>query len=145
LSVVALRGVASAINLQDDDDDDGDDDDDDEEKSRNKGDWCEESVKKKAKTTNDNKDVRTKRRSKKEERKNEGCKCGGRDHKRITSHKCPWQGLSASAVAANCEKRRKDEKMSYSLFRECTTDTCKDSTEREVQSTSKYLAPMQTF
>ena len=29
------------------------------------------------------------------------CKCGGQDHRRVTSSKCPWQGQSKEEVAAN--------------------------------------------
>ncbi len=33
------------------------------------------------------------------------CKCGGDDHKRISSSRCPWKGLSKVEVARNYEKR----------------------------------------
>ena len=33
------------------------------------------------------------------------CKCGGRDHQRTSSSKCPWKGLSKIQVAENYVKR----------------------------------------
>jgi hypothetical protein len=36
--------------------------------------------------------------------KNE-CKCGGIDHKRISSSRCPWKGLLKEEVAQNYENR----------------------------------------
>jgi hypothetical protein len=53
--------------------------------------------KKRAKGTHDNNNKPT-RKSKEE------CKCGGKDHKRPTSSKCPWQGLSPVEVSENYGK-----------------------------------------
>jgi hypothetical protein len=37
----------------------------------------------------------------------EGCKCGGRDHKWISSSKCPWKGMSPKEVSENYAQKRK--------------------------------------
>jgi hypothetical protein len=63
---------------------------DEEEEGNNKQD-CEKGVW--------NKWARTERTSE------EGCKCGGQDHKQISSTKCPWKGLSKTKVAAKNEER----------------------------------------
>jgi hypothetical protein len=44
-------------------------------------------------------------------RKAASCKCGGDDHKRITSSKCPWKGLSTKVVCKNYEQRLKQMKL----------------------------------
>ena len=55
---------------------------DSEEKKRNK----------KARTGEANNNQLTRRTAKE-------CKCGGEDHKRISSSRCPWRGLSKVEVA----------------------------------------------
>jgi hypothetical protein len=69
-------------------------DDDGEENNGN----CEEPARKKARRTTSNKNKCTSLTSRKKE---EGCKCGGRDHQRIMSSKCPWQGLLQEVVCEN--------------------------------------------
>jgi hypothetical protein len=68
---------------------------------REENDETEESErpkKKRARGSHDNNNKPT--RNSKEE-----CKFGGRDHKRPTSSKCPWQGLSQVEVSENYGKR----------------------------------------
>jgi hypothetical protein len=72
------------------------------------------------------------------------CKCGGRDHQRTSSSKCPWKGLSKIQVAENYVKRLEgkagEEKSEKS--ENCTTsDPTANPVEDEiilVQSTSKF-------
>jgi hypothetical protein len=81
--------------------DDGEGVDDGEDKDEG----CGESARKKAKTINSN---NSNKRTGSSRKQKEGCKCGGRDHQRITSTKCPWKGLSTSEVAkimrVDCKK-----------------------------------------
>ena len=81
---------SSAIRLEDDED----------EKEEN----CEIPAKKRAKTNNNQ---RTSVTGKKEATT---CKCGGDDHRRITSSKCPWKGLSQKVVCKNYERRCEEMK-----------------------------------
>jgi hypothetical protein len=62
------------------------------------------------------------------------CKCGSRDHQRVTSKSCPYFGLTKSEVSKNYENRLKEcEVIAIAMATPCT-----------VQSTSKFLAPMRT-
>jgi hypothetical protein len=85
----ARNGMAysSAIRLEDDE----------EEKEEN----CERQARKKAKTSNNPRTRVTREKEK-------SCKCGGEDHMRTTSSKCPWQGLSPKVVCQNYEQRKKE-------------------------------------
>ncbi len=79
---------SSAIHLQDDEEEKEDD--------------SERPARKKTKTSNNQRTSVTR------EKKERGCcKCGGDDHQRITSSKCPWQGLSPEVVCQNYEERMK--------------------------------------
>jgi hypothetical protein len=72
-------------------------------------DKCEEPARKRAKTNNNQ---RTSVTGKKEAT---SCKCGGDDHRRITSSKCPWKGLSQKVVCENYERRLKENKMDANI------------------------------
>ena len=37
------------------------------------------------------------------------CKCGGRDHKRVSSKDCPWKGLSKDEISKKCAERKVSE------------------------------------
>ncbi len=70
----------------------------------------------------------------------EECKCGGKDHKRISSSKCPWKGQSKEAVAQNYVKRlegleRIVLRASHASSR--PTGNPAKGNENQVQSTSK--------
>jgi hypothetical protein len=69
------------------------------------------------------------------------CKCGAQDHQRVTSRNCPWKGLPKKEIMENYERRLKEWEV-----REKNTmaTSCTDPTEEIVQSTSEFLAPMQT-
>ncbi len=56
---------------------------------------CEQPVRKKAKANNSLTST-------------QDCKCGDRDHQRVSSRNCPWKGLSKKEVLLNYEKRMKD-------------------------------------
>jgi hypothetical protein len=43
------------------------------------------------------------------QRSSEGCRCGGVDHKQISSLKCPWKGMSKSEVSENYAQRQKEK------------------------------------
>jgi hypothetical protein len=75
--------------------------DDEEENDGN----CEELARKKPRTPT-NKNKCTSQTSRKEE----GCKCGGCDHQRITSTKFPWKGISTKSVSENYARRREEMK-----------------------------------
>ena len=125
------RGYSSGIRMRDENKDGQS-----EEKKRKK---------KRARTepANDNQLTRTTRTE---------CKCGGSDHKRITSLRCPWRGLSKVEVAQNYAQRLSEN----DFARNCdpnpddpSTEPLSDPTERRkgesgdgeehVQSTSKYF------
>jgi hypothetical protein len=78
------RGYSSGIRMRDEGKNG-----DSEEKKRNK---------KKARTGEPNNNPLTRSTPKE-------CKCGGVDHKRISSSRCPWKGLTKVEVAQNCAKR----------------------------------------
>jgi hypothetical protein len=101
---------------------------------------CQAPATKKARTKRTSSSKSTTRES-----NQEGCKCGQRDHKRITSSKCPWKGLCAEEVSAKYEQRMKQQKMSISSFSECTAEPCANGTAVNAQSSSKYMAPMRTL
>jgi hypothetical protein len=124
------RGYTSGIRMRDEGKNG-----DSEEKKRNK----------KARTGEANNNQLTRRTAKE-------CKCGGDDHKRISSSRCPWKGLSKEEVARNYEKRMCE----IVVPRKCdentvvpTTEPTSEATEKEkresgdgeehVQSTSKYF------
>jgi hypothetical protein len=81
------RGYSSGIRMRDENKDRQS-----EEKKRKK-------KRARTETANDNQLTRTTRTE---------CKCGGSDHKRITSLRCPWRGLSKVEVAQNYEKRKSE-------------------------------------
>ncbi len=77
-----------------------------------------------------------------------GCKCGGQDHKRISSTKCPWKGLSKSEVASNYEERLKEMKKMKEMEPTATTptvDLCQNPTEGNVQLTGKLVGAKEQF
>jgi hypothetical protein len=78
--------------------------DEDGEEEEEEG--CQQSAKKKAKT------AKTTKKKRRTIVKEGGCKCGGLDHKRITSSVCPWKGLSKKEVRENYERRLDERKMS---------------------------------
>jgi hypothetical protein len=94
---------------------------------------CEEPAKKKKRTINSNK--RTSLR-----KKEEGCKCGGRDHQRITSGKCPWKGFSTSEVAENYERRvqKMNDVNDVNVLSQATMGPSEEPTRIKVQSTGKF-------
>jgi hypothetical protein len=61
-----------------------------------------------------------------QERTSHECKCGGRDHQRTTSTKCPWQNLSKSVVAGNYEERRR--KKINKMIELCTSPAAGEQT-----------------
>ena len=65
---------------------------------------CEQQPATKRAKSNNKKPTSTKK-------KEECCKCGGQDHQRITSSKCPWKGLGLKEVLANYAQRMKETKM----------------------------------
>ena len=70
----------------------------------------------------------------------EECKCGGKDHKRISSSKCPWKGQSREEVTRNYEQRIAARNNASLRCSQTTTSPTGDPTgecEVEVQSTSK--------
>jgi hypothetical protein len=70
----------------------------------------------------------------------EECKCGGKDHKRISSMKCPWKGQSKEAVAQNYAKRLESQEtmvLRASQSSSGPTGNPTVSNENNVQSTSK--------
>ena len=69
-------------------------------------------------------------------RNNKGaCKCGGRDHKRVLSKKCPWNGLSKVEVLKYCEPRVEVE--NKGRFCDPTVDAGGDPTvEKSVPATT---------
>ncbi len=126
------RGYTSGIRMRDEGKNG-----DSEEKKRNQ---------KKARTGEPNNNQLTRRTAR------EQCKCGGDDHKRISSSRCPWKGLSKEEVTRNYEKRMSE----IVVPRNCdektvipTTEPTSGATEKEkresgdceedVQSTSKYF------
>jgi N-acetylmuramoyl-L-alanine amidase CwlA len=76
---------------------------------------------------------------------NDSCRCGGRDHKRITSKNCPWFGLSKAQILEKCAEN--DEKMKEKNNVESTLENLKctatlvrvptNDLEENVQSTGK--------
>jgi hypothetical protein len=100
---------------------------------------CQAPATKKARTKRTSSSKSTTRES-----NQEGCKCGQRDQKRITSSKCPWKGLCAEEVSAKYEQRMRQQKMSISSFSECTAEPCANGTAVNAQSSSKYMVPMRT-
>jgi hypothetical protein len=69
------------------------------------------------------------------------CKCGAIDHQRVLSKNCAWKGLSKKVIFKNYEKRMKYENGVKSAG---VATGCTEPTKDYVQSTSKFLAPMQT-
>jgi hypothetical protein len=125
------RGYSSGIRMRDESKDGQS-----EEKKRKK-------KRARTETTNDNQLTRTTRTE---------CKCGGSDHKRITSLRCPWRGLSKVEVARNYEKRMCENDFAQNCEEntvEPSTEPTSESTEKRqresgdgkehVQSTSKYF------
>jgi hypothetical protein len=101
--------------------------------------------KKKTKTGNERNNALT-RQTKRQ------CKCGGDDHRRITSLKCPWYGLSRVEVAQNYEKRMNENVASLNCDENGSQPTAEPTleateklkrelgdSEEHVQSTSKYF------
>jgi hypothetical protein len=61
------------------------------------------------------------------------CKCGGDDHKQISSLRCPWRGLAKVEVARKYEKR-----MSKIIVPEsCEENTVDPTTEPTLEATEK--------
>jgi hypothetical protein len=80
------------------------------------------------------------------------CKCGDNDHKRISSSRCPWRGLSKVEVTRNYEKRMSEIVVPRSWDENTvdpTTEPTSEATEKgkresgdceeRIQSTSKYF------
>jgi hypothetical protein len=110
------------------------------------GDSEEKKSKKKARTGEPNNNQLTRRTAR------EQCKCGGDDHKRISSSRCPWKGLSKEEVTQNYEKRMSEIVVPQNCDEKTvvpTTELTSGATEKEkresgdceehVQSTSKYF------
>ncbi len=106
------RGYSSGIRMHDENKDGQS-----EEKKRKK-------KRARTETANDNQLTRTTRTE---------CKCGGSDHKRITSLRCPWRGLSKVEVARNYEKRLTEN----DFARNCEENTVEPSTEPTSEATQK--------
>jgi hypothetical protein len=84
--------------------------DDDNEKEKQSG---EPSARKRAKTG------ATKDNNKKERRTASlSCRCGGQDHKRISSQNCPWKGLSEKEIAEKYAVRINEEEMNEATSKE---------------------------
>jgi hypothetical protein len=69
------------------------------------------------------------------------CECGSRDHRRVLSKNCPWNGLSKKEIYKNYETRMKAV---MAMETTATTAGCTVPTKDIVQNTSKFLAPMRT-
>ncbi len=80
------------------------------------------------------------------------CKCGGDDHKRISSLRCPWRGLSRVEVTQNYEKKMSEiivPQICEESTVDPTTEPLSEATEKgkqesgdrkeHVQSSSKYF------
>jgi hypothetical protein len=69
------------------------------------------------------------------------CKCGGRDHKRVSSKECPWRGLSKKEIAEKCVEIKIMKQSSHVENENCTQDPTTDPSldlDKIVQSTSKF-------
>jgi hypothetical protein len=67
------------------------------------------------------------------------CKCGGRDHQRVTSKLCPWRGCSKQERAENYKKRMR-QIVVETTEENATANVGTVPTTEEVQLTSKFLA-----
>jgi hypothetical protein len=63
----------------------------------------------------------------------EECKCGGKDHKRISSSKCPWKGQSQEVVTQNYERRLEKRNLSLRVSQTTTAPTGNPTGESEVE------------
>jgi hypothetical protein len=90
------------------------------------GDSEEKKKKKKARTGEPNNNQLTRRTAKE-------CKCGGGNHKRISSSRCPWKGLSKEEVAQNYEKRMCE----IVVPGNCDENTVVPTTEPTLEATEK--------
>jgi hypothetical protein len=79
-----------------------------------------------------------------QERTSHECKCGGRDHQRTTSTKCPWHNLSKSVVAGNYEERRRKK---INKMRElCTSPAAgEQTTEMRANATTSTASSCQNL
>jgi hypothetical protein len=87
---------------------------------------------------------RTRKRARKDNNKltrnsGEESECGGKDHKRISSSKCPWKGQGQEVVTHNYEQRMAMNNGSLRCFQTTTAPTGDPNgeSEVEVESTSK--------
>jgi hypothetical protein len=104
--------------------------DDDNENDKQSG---EPRAKKRAKTG------ATKDNNKKEKRTASlSCRCGGQDHKRISSQNCPWKGLSEKEIAEKYAVRINEQEMNEESKQEEANEA---STGNDVTSTRDIIIP----